>query len=477
MDIAVQRYRRFLARGYRVDGKARTGVAVAANEDVRLRGLIGQGVSLGGAFLRRHESAHIEAAPIDGLADRADHAVKLYRLKLTGADRSAASLLIRLAKFHCFDLERADLAVTADDLDRCVEEAELHALLHRLLDLFGVGGHFILRAAVDDIGLLRAETHRAAAHIHRNVTAADDRTALADRGLAAEVHLAQELHAAEHALKLLAGDIELCRLLRADGEIEALIALIPKLLDRDVPADLDAAAELHAHLAEDIDLSIEHILLKAEGRYAEREHAAGDGVAVKHRDGVALVCKVICAAHAGRARADDCYFLGIRSADLVHHLGDKARRLVHVMVGDKSLDLVYRDGLVDAAAGAFGLAALVAYASADCRERVLFLYKLQRVGVSALRGKLQIALHGDMRGAGGLARGSAGGHNVLAVLAVIFIDSLGEVESLSDLGIFRLGQRAVGAELLAELQRVSGADLDALRTGDALCLVHFGDEV
>ena len=147
------------------------------------------------------------------------------------------------------------------------------------------------------------------------------------------------------------------------------------------------------------------------------------------------------------------------------------------MVCDKSLDLVYRDGFIDAAAGAFGLAALVAYASADCRERVLFLYKLQRVGVSSLRGKLQISLHGDMRGAGGLARGSAGGHNVLAVLAVIFIDSLGEVESLSDLGIFRLGQRAVGAELLAELQGVSGADLDALRTGDALRLIHLGDEV
>ena len=40
VDIAVQRYRRFLAGGYRVDGKARAGIAVAANEDVRLRGLM-----------------------------------------------------------------------------------------------------------------------------------------------------------------------------------------------------------------------------------------------------------------------------------------------------------------------------------------------------------------------------------------------------------------------------------------------------
>ena len=108
------------------------------------------------------------------------------------------------------------------------------------------------------IGLLRTETH-ALRHIHRDIAAAYDRTALADCGLIAEVHLAQELHAAEHALKLLAGDIELCRLLRADGEIEALVALVPKLLDRDVLSDLDTAAELNAHLAEDIYLGIEHV--------------------------------------------------------------------------------------------------------------------------------------------------------------------------------------------------------------------------
>ena len=82
-----------------------------------------------------------------------------------------------------------------------------------------------------------------------------------------------------------------------------------------------------------------------------------------------------------------------------------------------------------------------------------------------------------MRGAGGLAGSGAGGHNVLAVLAVVFIDGLGEIEGLGDLGVFRFWQRAVGAELLAELQRVSGADLDALRTGDALRLIHLGDEV
>ena len=49
-------------------------------------------------------------------------------------------------------------------------------------------------------------------------------------------------------------------------------------------------------------------------------------------------------------------------ADLVAQLRHKARGLVQVMVGDKALDLVDGDGLVDRPppAGALGLAALVA---------------------------------------------------------------------------------------------------------------------
>lgn len=50
VHIAVQADGGLLAGGNGVDGKLRAGVAVAADEDVRLRGLIGQRVGLGGAF-------------------------------------------------------------------------------------------------------------------------------------------------------------------------------------------------------------------------------------------------------------------------------------------------------------------------------------------------------------------------------------------------------------------------------------------
>ena len=148
------------------------------------------------------------------------------------------------------------------------------------------------------------------------------------------------------------------------------------------------------------------------------------------------------------------------------------------MVGDEALDLVDGDGLVHAAAGTLGLAALVADAAADGRERVFFLDELERVRVAALRGELQVALHGDVRGAGGLARGGAGGHDVLVVLAVVRVPGALRAQGLGELDVVRLLCQVLGrAELLAELERIAGAGLHALAAGDALGLVHLGDVV
>ena len=478
MHIAVQADGGLLAGGNGVDGKLRAGVAVAADEDVRLRGLIGQRVRLGGALFRRRERAGIERAPVDRLADGADDGIDGDRLELAGADGLAAALLVRLAERHALDPDAGDLAVLAEDLDRRGQEAELHALFHRLFDLFGVGGELGLTAAVEHVRLVRAEAHRAAADVHGHVAAADDGTALAEGRVMAEVHGAQEVHAAVDALELLARDAELGRLLCADGEVEALVALCAQLLDGDVLADLDAAAEFDAHLAQDVNLGVEHVFFEAEARDAEREHAAGHRVAVEHGHGVALVGEVVGAAHARGAGADDGDLLRVRAADLVEQLRHVARGLVQVVVGDEALDLVDGDGLVHVAAGALGLAELVADAAADSRERVFFLDELERVRVAALRGELQVALHGDVRGAGGLARGGAGGHDILVVLAVVRVPAALRAQGLGELDVVRLLCQVLGrAELLAELERIAGAGLHALAAGDALGLVHLSDVV
>ena len=145
VHIAVQADGGLLAGGNGVDGKLRAGVAVAADENVRLRGLIGQRVGLGRALLRRRERAGIERAPVDRLADGADDGIDRERLEFARADGLAAALLVRLAEHHALHTDARDLAVRAEDLDRGGQEAELHALFHRLFDLLGVGSSASLR--------------------------------------------------------------------------------------------------------------------------------------------------------------------------------------------------------------------------------------------------------------------------------------------------------------------------------------------
>ena len=82
-----------------------------------------------------------------------------------------------------------------------------------------------------------------------------------------------------------------------------------------------------------------------------------------------------------------------------------------------------------------------------------------------------------MSGTRGLTRRGTARQDVLAVLAVVLVDGLGKVEGLGYLRILRRGGVIRCAELLAELQRVAGTYLDALRAGHALGFVHLGNEV
>ena len=100
--------RGLLALRDRVNGKLRAGVGVAADEDVLLRGLVGDGVGLDAALFVALQRAEVKTAELDALADGGEHRVALDEL-VTLAD------------------ERGDLAVLALDLDRLVLEEELHA--------------------------------------------------------------------------------------------------------------------------------------------------------------------------------------------------------------------------------------------------------------------------------------------------------------------------------------------------------------
>ena len=95
---------------------------------------------------------------------------------------------------------------------------------------------------------------------------------------------------------------------------------------------------------------------------------------------IAHVRQIVGAGQAGRAGADDGDLLRVRIGDAA--VGDDLRDValvgLQLLLGDKLLDLVDGDGAVDVAAGAGVLAAAVADAAADGRERVILLDELER---------------------------------------------------------------------------------------------------
>ena len=478
VDEAVQGLSAFTACCDCINCKLGTGVDIAADKNVILLSLVGNGICDCIALLAGLESADIKAAPVDALTDGGENGIDLDGLKLTGADRRTAALLIRLAKLHELDLECGDLAVLADDLGRSVEEAELYALFLCLCDFFLVGGHFVLTAAVDDIGLC-AEADSGAADIHCDIAAADDSALPADFGLAAEVDFAQEINTAVNAGQLFAGNAELGALLCADCDIEALVAFFTKLLDGDILADLGVHAEVDAHLSENINFACKSTAVKTIAGDTHDEHTARLGVAVKDGDiDIAHASQIVSAAQTGRACADDCDLLFIVDINgtAAEKLGDITLIALEILLGDELLDLIDCDSFVKCAAGAGIFTAAVADIAADGGEGVVLLDKLESVKISALFCKLDVALNCNVSGACGLAGCGAGLVAVLSVVGDIVEVPLvlAPLETVGELLLGIADSTVLGAELLTELCSAGRADLNTLAAGNAVFTVDMG---
>ena len=270
---------------------------------------------------------------------------------------------------------------------------------------------------------------------------------------------------------VLAGHTGPAPALAADGDIERPVALSAQLGQRDVFADLDTAADVNAQLPQNVDLGINDVFLELKRRDAVAQHAAGTLVFLKYGGLVALHCQKIGAGQTRGAAADDGDLLRPRALQRrLDNVGHVAVRGVQVLLGNELLDGVDGHGLIHGAAGAGVLAPAVADAPADGGEGVLLFNKRQRVAVAALRGHFQIALHGNVRGAGRLAGGRAGVIAVDAVLVAV-VDGPLVGAPLHGVGqlLLRVGDGAVlRAELLAQLDRARGAVLHTAPAGHAV---------
>ena len=110
------------------------------------------------------------------------------------------------------------------------------------MDLVG-GGHVLHVAPVDEGHLRAALADRGARAVHRGEAAADDDDALASVvGIGqAEGGDAQVLEAVDDALGILARDAQLVGVVAADGHEDGVVALVLKVVEREVDAQLDVA--------------------------------------------------------------------------------------------------------------------------------------------------------------------------------------------------------------------------------------------
>ena len=477
-DIAVDRVGTFLTGGNGADGEVRTGVDVAADKDVGFSGLVGPLVGLGRAVAVGLDLGAVEeAAPLDGLADGGEDIVRVE-------GHGVVLIVLRAEAVVCvkhgdtlLEHDRFDFAVLDDEFLRTPAALDDDVLFFCFEDFIVRGGHLIALFEAEHGDLVSTVAGCGTGDVDCDITATDDDHVAGEFRDALERDISQEVDTGQDAFRVFALDTELASALGADGHIEALVAFVTQLLDSDVFADFDAALDVDAELPDDVDLRVDDVLLEAEVRHTEDHHAAGDRFLLEDGDVVAEDCQVVSGGQAGGAGTDDGDFM----AAVVELLGDPGVVLgLDLEFGDVALDFVDRHRGIDVAARTDLFAEAGTDASADGRERVLFLDELEGFLVAAFGGHAQVALDGDVRRAVGLTRSRAGlGNDMVSVgVELVTFPVLREHDDLVVGGdvLFDL-DRCLLAELLTELDRVLRADFDAAAAGDAVVRVDMGSVV
>ena len=374
-----------------IDGKARTGIDVAAHKDIGLGGLVGLGIGKGTlATAKLHLGASQQVAPHNGLANRHDHAV--------GIDTTQIVLIV-LGRKTALVVKDARAALKGDatyatglvqvNLLGAPAAADVSAVLNGLATLLLAGGHLGLALQAEHLNVLGTQTASVAGNVDGHVAAAHHDGAARQRVDLAAVDLAKEVDGHGHVLGILARNTGKAAALAANGHVEGLKALRAQLVERHIATDLHAIAELGTHQTNDLDLGLDNILLQLKAGNAIGEHAARAFVLLEHDGLVALLGQIEGAGQTGRAGTDDGNLLvEAACARRRHHGRDVAGRGVQIALGDKLLDLVDGHGLVHATAGTGILAAAIAHTAADSGQRVLALDERQSLVVAALRRKL-----------------------------------------------------------------------------------------
>ena len=259
----------------------------------------------------------LDTGRVDSLSDgQNDHIhIQLFGLAFH-RNRGTSAGSIGLAQLHYLQDHLVHCAVCVlADLQRVGQVFEDDALFLGLFDLYPVSRHLVHGTAVYVVYLLCTEADCGTTGIHSGITAAHDGNSRADLLLLVSCCFSQEINTADNADGILALTAHTGGLPGADSETDSVI-FFTDALKGNIRSYFYIGQKGHTHLADPVDLLVQHLLGQTIFRNTVTEHTTGLGHGLVNGYLVAFLTKEVCHGQSVRACADDGNLLACALCDL-----------------------------------------------------------------------------------------------------------------------------------------------------------------
>ena len=278
------------------------------------------------------------------------------------------------------EFETRNLFVLVDEERLGTETVhDLDVALQGFLDFMLPGRHLLALFQADQGDILGALALGRQGHVDGHVAAADDDHILADLDRLAHGRIAQEINTLQDALGILVFHTQAAAAMQTDGHEAGFETLFLKAFKGHILAEGHAALDLHAHLADHVDLGGQYIARQAVFGDAHAHHAARFRQLFENRDRIALERQGIGRRHAGRPRADHG---DLFSAARLLYLGNVGFAALAFIIGQEAVQFADRQGLIHVVARALALTRMMAHAAANAGEGMFLLEQLQALPCS-----------------------------------------------------------------------------------------------
>ncbi len=435
---------------YRLDHGGRSDHRIAGGKHMRNGCLHGLGIDGNGmAGGQVQVGSLFRPGHVGPLADGRDYRIAVDdELGPLHGDRPATAAVIRRSQSGADAFESHYPAVRGQDAHRCRKGGEFNAFLPGAVNLFGIGRHLLLGAAVDHGDPFGTQSFGRAGRIDGHV-AATHHGHLSARPLpVALAGLPKKGDGVDYATGgVLTGNVHRHGTVGADGQENGPVSLIGQVRKVEIRAQAHAGAGVDTMAQQVADLPVQNVRGQAVVGDAHAKHAAEGRQGLENGDLVALQAKVIGHGQPGGTGADHGHLFGA--------VGDVRDRQVlgADLIGGEAFQVTDGQRCVHLLASALGFTGMRTYPPQHAGQGQPLQDQLHGFPVFSLSDELHIPLDIDAGGAGGRAGG-----------AVFFVDGKRDGHSLGECPVDRL---AVGQSLVPFAGQGNRAHLGAFAAAGA----------